>query len=83
MKGWRKLIDLADTESMRLHKALENYLGAHRIPFRSSKHFGDGFTRYWVESVNLCCASAVIPALKQMAEDAGYMPRALMEGRRD
>ncbi len=64
-KGFTKLIDIHDQAS-RLHTALEKYLNAHDIPYR--RHLGDGFIRYSVERVNLCCAQAVIPALEDMAK---------------
>jgi len=68
-KGKRKLIDIADG-SERLMRALENYLKAHDIPY-TFHDWGD-FRRYYVDSVNLCCASSVIPALQDLARDRGH-----------
>jgi hypothetical protein len=65
-KGFTKLIDIHD-QSERLHRVMEKYLTQHGIPFRKARFFGDGFIRYSVEPVNLCCAQAVIPALRELA----------------
>jgi len=65
-KGFTKLIDIHD-QAYRLHAALEKYLTAHDIPFRKRLYRADGLLRYSVEPVNLCCAQAGLPALRQLA----------------
>jgi len=62
-----KLIDIHD-QAVRLHQALEKYLAAHRIEWRVRRFAGDGFVRYAVRPADLCCAQAVLPALRELAE---------------
>jgi hypothetical protein len=65
-KGFTKLIDIHD-QADRLHKALEKYLEAHAIPWRKQHFKSDGFVRYQVQTKDLCCAQAVLPALRELA----------------
>lgn len=68
-KGYRKLVDILDIgDCVRLYRALENFLEQHRIPYTFHDHGPEGFRRYYVESKNLCCARAVLPALHELAE---------------
>jgi hypothetical protein len=75
MRGWRKLIDIADGGE-HLRRALETHLGLHSIEnrvyihARRSRNGGvAGFTRYWVKQNDLCCAQLIIPALRELGED--------------
>lgn len=61
-----KLIDIHD-QAERLHTALEKYLKAHKIEFRRAHWRSDGFVRYSVRERDLCCARAVLPALRELA----------------
>lgn len=69
-KGKRKLIDIND-DARGIYAALENFLKWHSIPYTFQLHRGENFRRYYVDSVNLCCAQAVIPALQDTARGRG------------
>ena len=62
---FRKMVDLAPT-STRLIEALERYLKAHTIQFKTARF--PEFVRYYVHENDLCCAKSVIPALKDIAD---------------
>lgn len=61
-----KLIDIHD-QAERLHKALEKFLEAHSILWKRQHFKNDGFFRYLVRRQDLCCAQAVLPALRDLA----------------
>ena len=64
-KGMRRVVDIVD--SVRLFRALENYLEAHDIKYTFYELKG-GVRRYFVKSSDLCCAQTCLPALRAIAE---------------
>ena len=77
-KGKRKLVDIND-DALRVYAALEKYLDAHSIPYTFHMYGGRAaplFRRYYVNSVNLCCARSVLPALADLAArpEGAYTP---------
>lgn len=61
---FRKMVDIGLTAS-EIGVTLERYLFQHRITYKTARHAE--FVRYFVHENDLCCAQAVIPALKSMA----------------
>jgi hypothetical protein len=73
--GFRKLVDIWGSEqaTAQVHDALKAFLLAHGINFE--RHHGTDayhrdYYRYLVQSKDLCCAQAVLPALREIQEGA-------------
>jgi hypothetical protein len=64
---WRKLVDLPEA-STRKQRALEGFLDQHHIPFR--RHIFERLSkrRYFVRPCDLCCAQAVLDAIRAIEE---------------
>jgi hypothetical protein len=70
-KGFTKLIDIHD-QADRLNKTLERFLQAHGFEFQKAHH--NGFYRWNVAEADYSSASAVVPALRQMADGGPDVP---------
>jgi len=70
-RGFRKLVDIWGSEqaTAEVHDALKAFLLARDIQFQRHHHtdaYQRDFHRYLVQSKDLCCAQAVLPALREI-----------------
>lgn len=66
-KGFRKLVDLR-ASNIRQRKALDAFLEQHNIEYRNADFWREDVMRYFVRPVDLCCAQAVLGAVKELGE---------------
>ncbi len=64
-KGKRKLVDIGPDHE-RLVRVLERWLVEHHIPYKRH-HLEPAGLRYYVDSVDLNAAQAILPALQEIA----------------
>jgi len=67
LKGFVKLVDL-DADNLRARKALEAFLERHTIEYRDQDRWAEGHVRYFVRPADLCCALAVLEAIRDRAQ---------------
>jgi hypothetical protein len=70
-RGLRKLVDVwgSMAAAAPVHEVIERFLRAHNLDYElhtGTDPYGREYWRYKVQARDLCCAQAVLPALREL-----------------